>query len=100
MKYLHATETLDFDCVIDNTSQNVIGNIINTAVSDNRLKTNIQNIDTNCSDCVKNVKLKTFEFKDKKYHNQDKYGMIAQDLLEHLPKEFKGIVRENKPRRR
>ena len=99
MKYLHATETLDFDCVIDNTSQNVIGNIINTAVSDKRLKTNIQDIDANYSDCVKNVKLKTFEFKDKKYHNQDKYGMIAQDLLEHLPKEFKGIVRENKPKK-
>ena len=99
MKYLHATETLDFDCVIDNTSQNVIGNIINTAVSDKRLKTNIQDIDANYSDCVKNVKLKTFEFKDKKYHNQDKYGMIAQDLLEHLPNEFKGIVRENKPKK-
>ena len=99
MKYLHATETLDFDCVIDNTSQNVIGNLINTAVSDKRLKTNIQDIDANCSDCVKNVKLKTFEFKDEKYHNQDKYGMIAQDLLEHLPKEFKGIVRENKPKK-
>ena len=99
MKYLHATETLDFDCVIDNTSQNIIGNIINTAVSDKRLKTNIQDIDANYSDCVKNVKLKTFEFKDEKYHNQDKYGMIAQDLLEHLPKEFKGIVRENKPKK-
>ena len=99
MKYLHATETLDFDCVIDNTSQNVIGNIINTAVSDKRLKTNIQDIDANYSDCVKNVKLKTFEFKDEKYHNQDKYGMIAQDLLEHLPKEFKGIVRKNKPKK-
>ena len=48
---------------------------------------------------MKNVKLKTFEFKDKKYHNQDKYGMIAQDLLEHLPNEFKGIVRENKPKK-
>ena len=99
MKYLHATETLDFDCIIDNTSQNVIGNLINTAVSDKRLKTNIQDIDANCSDCVKNVKLKTFEFKDKKYHNQDKYGMIAQDLLENLPKEFQGIVRENKPKK-
>ena len=92
MKYLHATETLDFDCVIDNTSQNIIGNIINTAVSDKRLKTNIQDIDANCSDCVKNVKLKTFEFKDEKYHNQDKYGMIAQDLLEHLPKNLKVLL--------
>jgi len=25
--------------------------------------------------------------------------MIAQDLLEHLPKEFQGIVRENKPKK-
>ena len=99
MTYLHATETLDFDCIIDNTGQNVIGNLINTAVSDKNLKTNIQDIDANCSDCVKNVKLKTFEFKDKKYHNQDKYGMIAQDLQEHLPNEFKGIVRENKPKK-
>ena len=99
MTYLHATETLDFDCSIDNTGQNVIGNLINTAVSDKNLKTNIQDIDANCSDCVKNVKLKTFEFKDEKYHNQDKYGMIAQDLLEHLPKELKGIVRENKPKK-
>ena len=99
MTYKHATETLDFDCVIDNTGQNVIGNLINTAVSDKNLKTNIQDIDANCSDCVKNVKLKTFDFKDKKYHNQDKYGMIAQDLQEHPPKEFKGIVRENKPKK-
>ena len=99
MTYKHATETLDFDCIIDNTGQNVIGNLINTAVSDKNLKTNLQDIDANCSDCVKNVKLKTFDFKDKKYHNQDKYGMIAQDLQEHLPKEFKGIVRENKPKK-
>ena len=99
MTYKHVSETLDFDCIIDNTGQNVIGNLINTAVSDKNLKTNIQDIDANYSDCVKNVKLKTFEFKDEKYHNQDKYGMIAQDLLEHLPKEFKGIVRENKPKK-
>ena len=99
MKYLHATETLDFDCIIDNTGQHVIGNLINTAVSDKRLKTNIQDIDANCSDCVKNVKLKTFEFKDEKYHNQDKYGMIAQDLLDNLPKEFKSIVRQNIPKK-
>ena len=99
MTYKHATETLNFDCIIDTTRQNVIGNFFHTAVSDKKLKINIQDIDANCSDCVKNVKLKTFEFKDKKYHNQDKYGMIAQDLLEHLPNEFKGLVRENKPKK-
>ena len=100
MTYKHVTETLDFDCVIDNTGGNVIGNLISTGVSDKRLKTNIQDIDdANYSDCVKNVKLKTFEFKDKKFENQDNYGMIAQDLQEHLPKEFTSIVRQNIPKK-
>ena len=48
---------------------------------------------------LKNVKLKTFEFKDKKFENQDNYGMIAQDLLEHLPKDFKKNVRQNIPKK-
>ena len=99
MKYLHATETLDFDCIIDNTSQNVIGNLINTAVSDKRLKTNIQDIDANCSDCVKNVKLKTFEFKDEKYHNQDKYGMIAQDYKNIYLKNLKVLLEKTNQRK-
>ena len=100
MTYLHATETLDFDCVIDNTGGNIIGNLMNTGVSDKRLKTNIQDIDdANYSDCVKNVKLKTFKFKDTKFENQHNYGMIAQDLLENLPKEFKSIVRQNIPKK-
>ena len=47
-------------------------------------------------ECVKNVKIKTFEYKDEKYNNNDKYGFIAQDLLEHLPQEFDNIVKENK----
>ena len=32
----------------------------------------------------------------KNIKNNDKYGFIAQDLLEHLPKEFDNIVKENK----
>ena len=99
MTYLHATETLDFDCAIDNTGRAVIGNIFDTTASDERLKTNIKDVESNYSDCVKNVKIKTFEYKDEKYKYNDKYGMIAQDLLAHLPKEFKNIVRETKPKK-
>ena len=99
MTYLHATETLDFDCDIDNTGRAVLGNIFDTTASDERLKTNIKDVESNFTECVKNVKIKTFEYKDEKYKNNDKYGFIAQDLLEHLPKEFDNIVKETKPKK-
>ena len=96
MKYLHASETLDFDCVIDNTGRSVIGNILDTTVSDERLKTNIEDVDTDFTSCIKNVKVKTFKYKDDKYKTNDNYGFIAQELQKHLPKECKNIVKENK----
>ena len=99
MTYKHATETLDFDCSIDNTGRSVIGNILDTTVSDERLKTNIQDVESNYCDCIKNVKIKTFEYKDEKYKDSDKYGFIAQHLQKHLPKEFNNIVKETKPKK-
>ena len=96
MTYLHATETLDFDCSIDNTGRSVIGNILDTTVSDERLKTDIEDVDTDFTSCIKNVKVKTFKYKDDKYKTNDTYGFIAQELKEHLPKECKNIVKENK----
>ena len=96
MTYLYASETLDFDCAIDNTGRSVIGNILDTTVSDERLKTNIEDVDTDFTSCIKNVKVKTFKYKDDKYKTNDNYGFIAQELKEHLPKECKNIVKENK----
>ena len=96
MTYLHATETLDFDCSIDNTGRSVIGNILDTTVSDERLKTDIEDVDTDFTSCIKHVKVKTFKYKDDKYKTNDSYGFIAQELQKHLPKECKNIVKENK----
>ena len=96
MTYKHATETLDFDCSIDNTGRSVIGNILDTTVSDERLKTDIEDVDTDFTSCIKNVKVKTFKYKDDKYKTNDNYGFIAQELKEHLPQECKNIVKENK----
>ena len=96
MTYLHATETLDFDCSIDNTGRSVIGNILDTTVSDERLKIDIEDVDTDFTSCIKNVKVKTFKYKDDKYKTNDNYGFIAQELKEHLPQECKNIVKENK----
>ena len=99
MKWNRADQSLDFNAPIDNTNIAVIGNIVDTTVSDERLKTNIQDVESNYCDCIKNVKIKTFEYKNEKYKNSDKYGFIAQHLQKHLPKEFDNIVKETKPKK-
>ena len=77
----------------------MIGNIVDTTVSDERLKKNVKDVESNYCDCVKNVKIKTFEYKDEKYKDSDKYGFIAQHLQKHLPKEFDNIVKKTKPKK-
>ena len=99
MKWNRTDQSLDFNAPIDNTNIAVIGNIVDTTVSDERLKTNIQDVESNYCNCVKNVKIKTFEYKDEKYKDSDKYGFIAQHLQKHLPKEFDNIVKETKPKK-
>ena len=99
MRWNYANQSLDFNAPIDNTNISIIGNIIDTTVSDERLKTNIQDVESNYCDCIKNVKIKTFEYKDEKYKDSDKYGFIAQHLQKHLPKEFDNIVKETKPKK-
>ena len=99
MRWNRADQSLDFNAPIDNTNIAVIGNIVDTTVSDERLKTNIEDVESNYCDCVKNVKIKTFEYKDEKYKDSDKYGFIAQHLQKHLPKEFNNIVKETKPKK-
>ena len=96
MKWNYLSQSLDFNCPIDNTGLLITGNIVDTTVSDERLKTNIEDIECNFTECVKNVKVKTFEYTNEKYKDNDKYGFIAQELQKHLPKEFNHIVKENK----
>ena len=42
--------------------------------------------------CVEYVKVKTIEYKDETFQNNDKYGFIARELQ----KEFNRIVKANK----
>ena len=86
VRYDYANSQLVYSCVINNTGRNVIGNIVDTTVSDERLKNDIEDYDEEFSECVKNVKLHKFKYKDEKYQDSDKYGFIAQELLENLPK--------------
>ena len=96
VRYDYANSQLVYSCVINNTGRNIVGNIVDTTVSDERLKTDIEDYDEECSNCVKNVKLHKFKYKNETY--ADKYGFIAQQLLENLPEEMKCIVREVKDR--
>ena len=96
MRWNRTEQSLDLNAPIDNTGIAITGNIIDTTVSDERLKSNIEDVDTDFTSCIKNVKVKTFKHKDDKYKTNDTYGFIAQELKEHLPKECKNIVKENK----
>ena len=96
MKWNRSAQTLDFNAPIDNTGLPITGNIFDTTISDEKLKTNIEDVDTDFTSCIKNVKVKTFKYKDDRYKTNDTYGFIAQELKEHLPKECKNIVKENK----
>ena len=98
VRYDYANSQLVYSCVINNTGRNVVGNLIDTTVSDKKLKYDIDDFDEECTECIKNVKIKTFKYKDEKYKDNDQYGMVAQELLEHLPTTMKGIVKENKDR--
>ena len=99
MRWNYTDQSLDFNAPIDNTNIAVIGNIVDTTVSDERLKKNVKDVESNYCNCIKNVKIKTFEYKDEKYKDSDKYGFIAQHLQKHLPKEFDNIVKETKPKK-
>ena len=60
MVWNHSAESVDFNSPIDNSFTAITGNIIDTTVSDERLKTNIQVIQSNYCDCIRNVKIKSF----------------------------------------
>ena len=96
MRYNYAGESLDFNTVIDNTGLAVIGNIVDTTVSDKKLKKNINDIITDASKVVKNVNTKIFEYKDEKHGKGVQFGFVANDLLEELPDVFSKIVGQDK----
>ena len=62
--------------------------------SDKRLKDNIENVDKDCSQIVKNVNVKTYNLKndDKKKNH---IGFIAQEIKEILPEKFEAVVNED-----
>ena len=96
MRWNRTTQSLDFNAPIDNTGIAITGNIIDTTVSDERLKKNINDIITDASKVIKNVNTKTFEYKDERHGKGVQFGFVANDLLEKLPDVFSKIVGQDK----
>ena len=53
MRWNRTEQSLDFNAPIDNTGIAITRNIIDTTVSDERLKTNIEDVDTDFTSCIK-----------------------------------------------
>ena len=92
MKYLHATERIDFYVNINSGFNITCLNL--TETSDQRLKDNIKPITSKCSNIVKKLKVKKFTMKndEKKRTN---IGFVAQEVKNLIPKEFQNIVNED-----
>ena len=91
-RFNYLGDNLDFNTTIDNTGLGVIGNIVNTTVSDEKLKENINDVEYDTSMVVKNINVKIFNYKDKKYGIGEQFGFIKNEL----PKEFSKIVGNDK----
>ena len=96
MKWNYLSQSVDYNAPIDNTGLAITGNIIDTTVSDKKLKKNINDIITNASKVIKNVNTKTFEYKDEKHGKGVQFGFVANDLLEELPDVFSKIIGQDK----
>ena len=62
-----------------------------TETSDKRLKENIEDVETECSDLVKKIKVRKYYMKNdnKKRHN---IGLIADEIEETIPHDMENIV--------
>ena len=96
MKWNYLSQSVDYNAPIDNTGLAITGNIIDTTVSDKKLKKNINDIITNASKVIKNVNAKTFEYKDEKHGKGVQFGFVANDLLEELPDVFSKIIGQDR----
>ena len=90
MQYNITDDRVDFSKNVSAGTNNVYCNAL-FETSDKRLKENIEDVDEDCSELVKKINVKTFNFKSdekKKGH----IGFIADDLQEILPEKFEAIV--------
>ena len=93
MRWNYASQKLDFSANLDASSHSITAFDL-IEISDKRLKDNIEDVDDECSEIIKKVNVKTFNFKsdDKKKNH---IGFIAQELKEILPDKFEAVVNKD-----
>ena len=81
----------------ESLGRSIIGNLLDTSVSDEKLKKNIEDVDVDVSDIVKKLNVKSFEYKDEKHGKGQQIGFLANELLDELPEVFsKNIIGKDK----
>ena len=72
--------------------KNLTGELVDTSAE--KLKYDINNIDKNFSNIVKNIKAKKFKLVEEKAQNiiKNHIRFIAKDVAEYIPNEFQNIV--------
>ena len=88
--FYDASETR-FSFMVDVISNFEFSGTAFNVVSDERKKENIEDVDENCSEIVKNVGVKTFNYKDDKKKKKN-IGYIAQDVKKKVPSKFEAVV--------
>ena len=87
--FYDASET-SFAFMVDVISNFEFSGTAFNVVSDERKKENIENVDVDCSEIVKSIEVKTFNYKDDK--KKKNIGYIAQDVKKKVPSKFEAVV--------
>ena len=80
-----------FSFMVDVVSNFQFSGTAFNVVSDEQMKENIEDVDENCSEIVKNIEVKTFNYKDDKKKKKN-IGYIAQDVKKKVPSKFEAVV--------
>ena len=82
-----------FGFLVDVISNNSFSGTAFNVVSDERKKENIEDVDEECSEIVKKIKVKTFNYKEDKKKKKT-IGFIAQDVYKKVPTKFEAVVND------
>ena len=82
-----------FGFLVDVISNNSFSGTAFNVVSDERKKENIEDVDEDCSEIIKKIKVKTFNYKEDKKKKKN-IGFIAQDVYKKVPTKFEAVVND------
>ena len=82
-----------FGFLVDVISNNAFSGTAFNVVSDEQKKENIEDAYEDCSEIVKKIKVKTFNYKEDKKKKKN-IGFITQDVIKKVPTKFEAVVND------